>query len=103
MRLTSRTAQNKRACAVSGHAHNSGQFSCANSYDCYRLRTRNRTSIAPMHVIPAPSTYTKAEPPSGTGTVQVVQGDGLGPPAKAAGAKHNRAPAISANLRLIFF
>jgi hypothetical protein len=33
-----------------------GTFSCAGNYNCLGLADRDRTTIAPRHVMPAPST-----------------------------------------------
>jgi hypothetical protein len=63
-------------------------------YNCFGFGSLDRTTIAPRHVIPAPSRYTAVEPPSGT----VAKGFRF---ANAAGVRHKTATTASHHLRFI--
>lgn len=76
-----------------------GFLSRSRNYDCFALGSRDRTSIAPKHVIPAPRRYTAVEPPSG-----IRLFPGLFPSAaEAAGTKHNNATTASHHFRFMLF
>jgi hypothetical protein len=75
-------------------------------YACVGLVSRDRMSIAAVHVIPAPKRYTRPEPPSGTcrhfcGRLSSHFSFGL--TARADGARHKRTTTASHHLPCTFF